>query len=77
MKTHKVGTRVRVTECSGLDSGKIGVVISAASSEATPVAADYPFVAGRTPKRMGWNVVRFTDDSIGALPANRLEAVNG
>lgn len=63
----KLGTRIIVASCSGLDSGKHGVVTTE-----HPVDSDFPFIGGRTPESMKWTRIKLDDGIITAMPDNRL-----
>lgn len=70
MKAHPIGTLVCVTECSGINSGRLAKVISTKNMQ---YPLDYPFVGGRTPLSMAWQFVEFKDGYITAFPISRLE----
>ena len=64
---------VRITFGSGLDSGKLGRIISWNSPKARAMSREYPFVGGRTPASMGWVAVELTDGTVNTFPKNRIE----
>lgn len=63
--------RVQISEGSGLDSGKEGVVIPWDDPRASDVMQDYPFVGGRNPQTMGWIAIALDDGEITTVPRNR------
>jgi len=67
----KQGTRVKISEGSGIDSGKEGVVIPWGSARAKEVEFDYPFVGGRTAQGMGWVCILLDDEQVTTVPKNR------
>jgi transposase len=67
----KQGTRVRISEGTGIDSNKEGVVIPWGSARAKEVEHDYPFVGGRTAQGMGWVCILLDDDQVTTVPKNR------
>ena len=68
----KPGMRVRVSEGSGIDSGKSGIVLQWDDKRAQEVRKDYPFVGGRTTR--GWSAILVDKtEKVTALPNTRLQ----
>jgi hypothetical protein len=67
----KQGTRVRISEGSGIDSNKEGVIIPWGSARAKEVEFDYPFVGGRSAQGMNWVCVLLDDDQVTTVPKSR------
>lgn len=68
----KPGDRVKISQGSGLDSGKTGTLLAWDAKEAQAIAQDYPFVRGRTPQSMKWLAVKLDAGGITAMPAERV-----
>jgi len=69
----EIGDRVRVMDCSGIGSGKHGIVLSWNNPLSRTVKVTYPFCGGHTPQGMGWVAVKL-DEEIGvtSYPVDRL-----
>jgi hypothetical protein len=61
----------RISECSGIGSGKLVTVIPWSHPKARIEARQYPFVGGRTTK--GWVAVMFEDGRVSSYPKNRIQ----
>jgi hypothetical protein len=75
LKRMKAAPRIRISEGSGIDSGKEGVVIAWDDPRAQQEKNDYPFVGGRTPQGMGWVAILLDDGSVTSMPKNRVMQV--
>lgn len=73
LKRMKASPRVRISELSGIDSGKEGVVIPWDDPRAQKEKNDYPFVGGRTPQGMGWVAILLDDGTVTSMPKNRVQ----
>ena len=67
-----VGTRVRISGGSGLDSDKTGVVIPWSHPKAREQRNQYPFTGGRSPESMDWLCVLLDSGEATSMPSSRL-----
>lgn len=73
----KIGDRIRIMGCSGIGSGKHGIVLSWNDPLARTVRTTYPFCGGRTPQSMGWFAVQLDGEiAITSYPKDRLIVLN-
>lgn len=75
LKRMKATPRVSISEGSGVDSGKEGVIIPWDDPRTKAEREDYPFVGGRTPQSMGWLAILLDDGSVTSMPKNRVSQV--
>jgi hypothetical protein len=68
-------SRIRISEGSGIDSNKEGVVIPWDDPRAQKEKNDYPFVSSRTPQGMGWVAILLDDGTVTSMPKNRVMQV--
>jgi hypothetical protein len=65
--------RVRISECSGTESGKVGVLVPwNYSPETCAISNEYPFCGGRTPQGMGWVAIKLDDGTFTTMPKKRV-----
>ena len=65
--------RVLISDGSGIDSNKTGLVIPWTNHEASALSREYPFVGGRNTR--GWSAILLVDGTVTAMLNSRIKAV--
>ena len=63
--------KVTISDGSGLDSNKQGVIIPWTDPRTEALRSEYPFVGGRTPQSMSWVAILLNDGTVTTVPKNR------
>jgi hypothetical protein len=74
-KEVKPWLHVRITEGSGIDSGKTGVILPESHASARKLSQEYPFIGGRTMRGMHWSAIMLDNGTATAMPYSRLQRI--